>query len=193
MSFCTNCGTQLGDNLKFCMSCGAKIEREKEEFVKPPKQNNFMKNIAIFLVFAIAAFLFTKECILQAEQKATERLVKDFWGANELSNNDNITSTSCDYSNFKVGTPLREIMNNCPSVYLGFDVEPCYEEEGCRRPCTIFAMIRDEEYVYFYCLDGNDVTDKAASEEFDKGGGTLKLSDFKTGTKIKKVEKISGQ
>ena len=34
--FCTNCGRELGDGLKFCIYCGVRLEEAEEEFVVQP-------------------------------------------------------------------------------------------------------------------------------------------------------------
>ncbi len=45
--FCSNCGTELTDNAKFCFSCGAKINSSvlKSEEQKMEKENSILKNL----------------------------------------------------------------------------------------------------------------------------------------------------
>ena len=56
IKFCSNCGTQIQDNIKFCGACGKKIESTKR---KTKTQKIVMISVLIFAVIAFSYVFYT--------------------------------------------------------------------------------------------------------------------------------------
>ena len=54
--YCSNCGTQIAENARFCSSCGVEILTQQQAPAKPRKRRNWLLTLLLWIVIG---FLFS--------------------------------------------------------------------------------------------------------------------------------------